>query len=75
MNAQRANPRRWAAYGFVVGLVIHVGRAIFEPTGLSVPEQYQVWLGLYEIGGLIGAGIGGAFLGGLVAYVRNLFTL
>ncbi len=74
MNAKSANPRKWAAYGFIAGLVIYVGGAIFEPTGPSVPEQYQVWLGLYEIGGLIGAGISGAFLGGLVAFVRNLFT-
>ncbi len=74
MNANRANPRTWAAYGFVAGLVIHVGRAIYEPTGLSVPEQYQVWADIYEIGGVIGAGISGAFLGGLMAFVRNFFT-
>ncbi len=73
MNAKSANPRKWAAYGFIAGLVIYVGGAIFEPTGPSVPEQYQVWLGLYEIGGLIGAGISGAFLGGLYQR-RQLLT-
>ncbi len=61
MKPKKDNPLKWAAWGTFVGLAVITVRADYgvEPTSL--------------IGEFIGGAVGGAFIAGIAAFVRNLF--
>ncbi len=54
------NPLRWAAIGFFIGVMASVLR---HPVEIAS-----------DLGYVIGGGFGGAFLFGVAAGIRNLFT-
>jgi len=61
MKPKRSDPLKWAAWGVFVGLAV-----------LTVRADYGRNL-TFLISYFIGGAIGGAFLAGIAAFIRNLF--
>ena len=61
MKPKRSNPLKWAAWGTFVGLAVIAVRADYGA------EPY------FLFGRFVGGAVGGAFLAGIAAFVRNLF--
>ncbi len=59
MKPKRSDPLKWAAWGAVVGLAV-----------TDVRADYGVWP-ITLISEFVGGAVGGAFLAGIAAFIRN----
>ncbi len=74
---KRSNPLKWAAWGAFVGLAVIAVRAGYGvPTGFGQclkPVSFECFELVFLIAQFIVFAVGGAFLAGITAFIRNWF--